>query len=314
MIELQELFTPVYGVNLEHNKMIESQEGIPFVSRTSQNNGVVGYVDKLEGIKPNPAMTISLAGSGSVMECFLQESEYYSGRDLYYLQPKVKLTKNQMLYYCMILRSNKYRYSFGRQANKTLHSIKIPSLDMIPSYVNKIKIEKPDQKPILIQKIKLNNSIQKTFYLDEIFILKRGERLTKEFREKGIVPFVTAGKTNLGVKQYIDSLNLKQEILQNKITIDMFCNSYYHFKEFSCDDNILTLKSKYNINKYAILFIVTIINRDKYRYQYGRQYRQKNFKQHKIKLPAKQNRKGEYEPDWQFMEDYIKSLPYSSNL
>ena len=57
-----------------------------------------------------------------------------------------------------------------------------------------------------------------------------------------------------------------------------------------------------------------MINRDKYRYQYGRQYRQKNFKQHKIKLPAKQNRKGEYEPDWQFMEDYIKSLPYSSNL
>ena len=38
MIELQELFTPVYGVNLEHNKMIESQEGIPFVNLSPRFN------------------------------------------------------------------------------------------------------------------------------------------------------------------------------------------------------------------------------------------------------------------------------------
>lgn len=48
----------------------------------------------------------------------------------------------------------------------------------------------------------------------------------------------------------------------------------------------------------------------KYKYAYGRQYRQKTLLKHKIKLPV--DSKGD--PDWQFMENYIKSLPYSSNL
>ena len=34
----------------------------------------------------------------------------------------------------------------------------------------------------------------------------------------------------------------------------------------------------------------------------------------KLKLPAIKNAKGEYEPDWQWMEDYIKGLPYSGCL
>ena len=46
---------------------------------------------------------------------------------------------------------------------------------------------------------------------------------------------------------------------------------------------------------------------DKYRYAYGRQYRQKDFVLHQIKLPV--DNKGE--PDWGYMEKYIKSLPYS---
>jgi hypothetical protein len=33
------------------------------------------------------------------------------------------------------------------------------------------------------------------------------------------------------------------------------------------------------------------------------------MKKTKIKLPSDDGK-----PDWQFMEDYIKSLPYSSNL
>lgn len=145
----------------------------------------------------------------------------------------------------------------------------------------------------------------KEFDLSDLFIPERGARLTKEDRVSGDIPLVTAGEGNLGVKTLIS--NEEQKRYSNGITIDMFCNSYIHINTFCCDDNIITLSSKYEISKYTMLFITTIIELDKYRYQYGRQYRMKNFEKHTIKLPLGDNNL----PDWGFMEKYIKSLPYS---
>lgn len=143
------------------------------------------------------------------------------------------------------------------------------------------------------------------FSLVDLFKPERGKRLKQEDRISGTIPLVTAGEGNLGVKDLIS--NEEQKRHKNKITIDMFCNSYIHIDTFSCDDNIITLESKTTISKYCMLFISTIIEQDKYRYQYGRQYRMKNFKKHTIKLPTRDNEN----PAWDFIENYMKSLPYS---
>ncbi len=68
------------------------------------------------------------------------------------------------------------------------------------------------------------------------------------------------------------------------------------------------------LNKYIALFLVTIINKEQYRYSYGRKCSQTKLKISRIKLPAIFNANGEYDPDWQWMEDYIKGLPYSGCL
>jgi len=138
LIKVSDLFSVNYGVNLELNKMeiVQSGEGVPFVSRTSKNNGVSAWVKENSLLPKNPPNTISVAGGGSVMESFIQRTPYYSGRDLYFLVPLVPLTEEQMLYYCECLRSNKYKFSYGRQANRTLKSLYIPSIPSIPSWVN----------------------------------------------------------------------------------------------------------------------------------------------------------------------------------
>lgn len=165
------------------------------------------------------------------------------------------------------------------------------------SNVNEMKSHKMDLK---------NDCISwKEFSLSKLFIPERGTRLTKEDRIFGNIPLVTAGEGNLGVKSLIS--NEEQKRYSNRITIDMFCNSYVHADTFCCDDNIITLNPKYEISKYTMLFITSIIELDKYRYQYGRQYRMKNFEKHTLKLPLGNQKM----PDWEFMEDYIKSLPYS---
>ena len=65
------------------------------------------------------------------------------------------------------------------------------------------------------------------------------------------------------------------------------------------------------MNQQLALFLCTIIMQDKYRWSYGRKpHDVKKFGKSIIKLPVDENGN----PDWQFMENYIKSLPYGDKL
>lgn len=136
LVALSTLFSVTYGVNLELNRMTVNVNGIPFVGRSDRNNGVTARVALSPGVVPNPSGTLSVAGGGSVLATFLQLEPYYSGRDLFYLTALESMTDSQKLYYCACIRSNRYRYSYGRQANKTLKDLLIPALNNVPEWVN----------------------------------------------------------------------------------------------------------------------------------------------------------------------------------
>lgn len=136
LIALSELFVVTYGVNLELNRMTLDPCGIPFVGRSERNNGVTARVSAIDGFVPNPAGTLSVAGGGSVLATFLQFEPYYSGRDLFYLTPLLEMSDSEKLYYCACIRANRYRYSYGRQANKTLKDLLIPEPVSLPEWVD----------------------------------------------------------------------------------------------------------------------------------------------------------------------------------
>ena len=145
---LEELFEIKYGVNLELNSLQKSNEGINFVARTSKNNGVTAKVKRMIYLSPIPSGTISVAGGGSVLEAFLQDSPYYSGRDLFYLAPKTDMSDEVKLFYCHCLRMNKFKYSYGRQANITLPFIKVPTLEEAEIFVANFSIKDTEQAMI----------------------------------------------------------------------------------------------------------------------------------------------------------------------
>lgn len=310
MKKLSEIFNYWYGVNLELMNCQIDNQGIPFVSRTSNNNGVVARVARIADIEPNPPHTLSLAGGGSVLSCFYQDEEYYSGRDLFILSPKQTMTKNEMLLYSYIITVNKYKYNYGRQANKTFRDLILPELDELKNLKwgninSNLKFTEQSQ---IHKNLSIHTDSWKWFGLiNDLFNYSKGKRLTKADSIEGYLPLVTAGENNQGVSRFV---NNDMEVFSNCITIDMFGYCMYRDYEFCCDDNILVLLPKTNMSKYVMMFIATIINQDRYKCAYGRQYRQKTLLKHKIKLPI--DTLGD--PDWQFMEDYIKSLPYSANL
>ncbi|WP_270851284.1 restriction endonuclease subunit S [Clostridium tertium] len=311
MIKLSELFEIKYGVNKDLNKLNKCDGGINYVSRTRDNNGVSAKVEILEGIEPNPAGTISVAlGSSTVLYSFLQEKPYYSGRDIGYLKPKNEMTKNELLFYCMILKENRFKYNYGRQANKTLKDILVPSLNEIPKWVNEISIPKFESQKEAVYKDKevkkLNIEKWEEFEIKDLFTLTKGKYYPKSSYENGKIPLVSASDTNNGISDYT---NLQATYKGNCLTLGKVkMTVFYQEFPFCCSHDVTVLEPKYKFNKYIGIFIKVVLEQNRYRYNYGRQIQLNAAKNVKIKLPV--NTDGT--PDWDFMEEYIKILPYSS--
>ena len=139
------------------------------------------------------------------------------------------------------------------------------------------------------------------YKVTNLFNYTRGTRLIKSNRQDGKYPLVTAGEFDQGVKGFIEPNT--QKIYNNAITIDMFCNAFVHLDDFCCDDNILVLQSKNPINHKALFYIATVINMDKYKFGYGKQYRINSLEAHKILLPTLGG-----EINFSFMEKFIEEL------
>lgn len=319
LVELSEIFEVIYGVNLElvHIEQCSStsEKAIPFVSRTEKNNGVSAYVYELIDVEPNPKHTLSVAGGGSVLSTFYQPKPYYSGRDLYVLVPKKELSVLEMLFYAKCIFSNKYKYSYGRQANKTLKNILIPKtapktlLNTLNDF--KIRLEQNlKQKPVLNKKIELNVDEWKLFPLKKLFKITGSKTTPKQELEeigKGLFPNVTTQASNNGVDAFYDTYTEDGNIL----TVDSAVLGYCSFQpiRFSASDHVEKLIPNFEMNNYVAMFFVTILNMEKYRYNYGRKASQTRMKEISIKLPEKNG-----SPDFLYMENYIKSLPYSKSL
>lgn len=138
---VSDLFHIQYGNSLELIYLNKKEDGINFVSRTSKRNGVSAKVEQIAYLPPFHAGLITVAVGGSVLETFLQPKPFYTGFHVMVLTPRVKMSNATKLYYCQCIRQNQYKYSYGRQANSSLHDLKIPSLESVPDYVRTFSLQ-----------------------------------------------------------------------------------------------------------------------------------------------------------------------------
>jgi hypothetical protein len=123
----------------------------------------------------------------------------------------------------------------------------------------------------------------------------------------GIYPYITTQATNNGTEGFYDYFTENGNVLTVDSAVLGYCS--YQPLNFSASDHVEKLIPKFHMNKYIAMFLVTIINIEQYRYNYGRKCSQTRLKSRKIKLPAKNGI-----PDWEFMENYIKSVSYSGSI
>lgn len=179
MALLEDIFDVRNGHSLDLNKLeitdIDDPDGVVYVSRKSQDNGIAAYVKRIDGLEPGKPGELSSALSGSgVLSTFIQTREFYTSYHVAILTPKIKLTNIQKLFYCYAIFKNQYKFSWGRQANRTIRILEIPDVNKIPKFVNNInlKIEDNIKTPINQEKYELNPDDWHEFVLDKIFEIK----------------------------------------------------------------------------------------------------------------------------------------------
>lgn len=131
---LHKLFNTSMGNGIDAIATTNDNPKFNYVSRDSNGNGVVGFVDEVEGQKPFPAGAMSLALGGSFLgSCFIQKEPFYTAQNVGILQEKEPLSIHTKLFISTLIRNEcKIKYqAFGRELNshfKKDFTIKLPVL------------------------------------------------------------------------------------------------------------------------------------------------------------------------------------------
>ncbi len=204
---------------------------------------------------------------------------------------------------------NAYRFNYGRQADRTLRELSLP--DSLPEWIDQVDII-PIRTTNKGTSIELNIKKWKEYKLSELFNFEKGKRLTKADMIPGNVIFLGAISENNGIREKIETDFFWEP---NCITVNYngsVGEAFYQDKPFwaSDDVNVLYAKDFWKMNKYIAMFLITVIKANKYRFGYGRKWTLNKMKETIIKLPGKRDGS----PDFQYMEEYIKSLPYGDKI
>ena len=308
---------------------------IPYVTRTDLNNSVEGFAknEDLEFIEEGNAIIVG----DTTATVSYQKEKFICGDHIVVIRAKW-LNTYTGLFITTILKQEKFKYCYGRAY--IMNSIEnteilLPANGDNPDYQKMEDIIKSlNCNPITTKnngsEIKINTDTLKEYDYPEIFIIKKGFYNKKpDHNVAGNIPFLGATAKDNGVTEYYslediesasktgdeNNVDISEKIFEGKALCVTNNGSvgfaFYQPSQFTCshDVNPLYLIDR-DFNEYIALFIGTVIMKDRYRWTYGRKWRPERMMKSKIKLPAKADGTLDYE----FMENYIKSLPYGDKI
>lgn len=209
----------------------------------------------------------------------------------------------------------------------------IPDWDFMENYIKSLKFKKIETENSQNEKIDLQIDTWEEFKVGDLFseVYKAKAHTKEEVNEverknKGM-HFVSRTDTNNGVDIIVEKQDLEGIEEGNCITIgDTTATVYYQNESFIAGDHMVVLRAEW-LNLRRGLFIRTLFAKENIRYCYGRAYIMPLIKDTIFKLPIKRDSLGNpildknkkyssrgFIPDWDFMEQYINSLPYSDKI
>ncbi|MCM1025619.1 MAG: restriction endonuclease subunit S [Roseburia sp.] len=346
---LYRLYDIRMGNKFDKNKLDADVPEINLVSRISNNNGVDVKVGYVEGINPFPAGCITVALGGSLGSCFVQEESFYTAQNVAVMTPRESIMTHavNMFISSLVRYESKMKYyAFGRELNthiKTDFDVTlpvqhnsdgtpiidttykwsedgyIPDWQFMENYIKSLRHEPLTTKNNSQRAFPLNIKSWKEFrfgdLISNIYKAKaiNKDYLTVAFDTTDSIRYITRTGEDNGCEMLAVKSELSANIIEegNAISIgDTTATCFYQDEEFITGDHMVVVRADSWLNKYTGLFVAAILQGEQYKYSYGRAYLIDRIKDTVMKLPV--DKKGN--PDWKFMESYIKSLPYGDRL
>jgi len=299
-----------------------TKSALPYISARKKNNGLKEFLPYQKNKVQKNSITWNKIGDGGAGLAYYHPYDYLvDSINVVVLYPKLKTNLYIGLFLSTLLSMYKDVFNHGHTLSKSRFNtvkIKVPvtsqqslDLDYMEQYIVNIMktTEVPKLEPVKSSSLDLNSVRWKEFEISQVFDqVSSVKGKTLDNYQHGKIPYVTTAATNNGVTNYVST---DEQVITsgNVITIDPIKGkTFYHAYNFvgrgGAGSAINVLEST-KLNKNIGLFITTMIESNSLlRASYGSQLNGKRLKKLKIMLPIVD----ENTPNWQFMEEYIKSI------
>lgn len=311
------------GANVSKKDLVEGE--IPRITVTGANNGIYGFYKEDKGnlnyrIYEN---FISVSFLGTV---FYHENKASLDMKVHCLKPQgVTLNKYTGKFLVTAILASLKNSTYSDQISSTVLpnlTIKLPidqngepDWEYMESYMKNIEKLSQNKLSSLIQilqgggrRLKINE--WKDFKIKDLFEVKRPISRSLSSYKDGEIPYIASGNYNNGIIKYCKPKDNETLDKGNCITVSPIdASSFYQKNDFlgrgGAGSAIILLYNK-NLNTKIGLFICSIIRKKFTKYSYNNQLSSSSIITETIKLPT--NIYGE--PDWQYMNDYIKNIEF----
>ena len=319
--KLSDYFNIVPGI---YHYSDEYEEGdTPYYSASNDNNGIGSYINIAPEFKGNCIVTGKIGCTA-----FYAPDPFCATSDVNIFQPKFEMTRHVGLFIVNVINySENYKWAYGRQcrvgnSKKLVISLPAdkfgkPDWQFMENYIKSLH-----HKPITTRNAhnippELNTQSWKYFLLKDICDISMGNKLDARdmTTDDPVYNFVGRSESDNGISLIVDKVETVEPYPAGCITVALggsLGSTYLQVKPFYTSQNVSVLKFSDEVSDHAKLFLCTLIhNETLYKYfPFGRELNSHIRNDFGFTLPV--NFKGE--PDWQFMENYIKALPYGDRI
>lgn len=305
MIRLDSLFTIEYGSHYINAKEDLDVGTTIVISSQGVDNGCYGFFDtKKEYLEP----VISVPRTGSIGEAFVQLHPCNIDDNCLVLKPKHKMSVEYLFYIASSVRTEKWRYMYGRQITPNrLGRLQVISDDEFRSdysyneLVNKLNLEKNS-----IEKIDYSAK-ERRFQITELFRLERGHFHAIDKLKKGKYPTISRVADDNGVIGFYEKPKKASVFPRFLITVSTVTgDAFLQYQPFIATDNVVILIPKKALKLTTLIYIQATLNKTKWRYSYGRQCYKRTLQKTVFLLPIN----SENAIDEEYIERMVKNQPY----
>lgn len=317
-MRIEQLFTVKSG---DFHACSELEAGeTPLISCGDTNNGLVGCFDIPEGKIYRDCLTVAYNGSWPLLAKF-HPYRFGAKDDVAVLVPRTELRDVTLFYVAALLNRMTWRYSYGRKCFKEKLSrvrLSVPirklgddeAIDeeaIAEVFRRELCSFIPQKAGTNTQGPQVEPNGWRGVSILEVFDIERGDFHSISALDPGDYMTISRTSDDNGVVGHFAAPEGARIYGPGRITVSTVGgDAFVQLDEFIATDNVIICTPKVPLRWAALFFLAFMLNRQKWRYSYGRQCYRGKFGATKILLPVTETG----EMDEGYMSTLVENTSY----